>query len=38
MFPSCIGVGSREYLGELGAIAMLGTVLSELGINEAFVL
>ena len=29
---------SREYLGELGAIIVLGMVSSELGMNEAFVL
>ena len=28
----------REYLGEQRVIVMLGTVSSELGINEAFVL
>ena len=28
----------REYLGELGALMMLGTVSSELGIKEALVL
>ena len=29
---------SREYLGELGAVIVLGTVSSELWMNEAFVL
>ena len=43
LFWSKVGRGDsqsywrREYLGELGAIAMLRTVSSELWINEAFV-
>ena len=44
LFWSGVGRGDsllywrREYLGEQGVFVMLGTVSSELGINEAFVL
>ena len=44
LFWSQVGRGEskfywrREYLGEQGVIVMLGTVSSELEINEAFVL